>query len=81
MGYVGRGDRPQVPDRGDLPGMASRVPPRLDDYIMLMKRCWAQDPADRPGLQEVIQTLRWALRRPPPFCHPFANDAAADRSA
>lgn len=27
-------------------------------YIDLMKRCWAQDPEQRPGFQEVAHRLR-----------------------
>ena len=32
----------------------------LDAYLALMRRCWAADPAERPGFAEVVRQLRCA---------------------
>lgn len=30
----------------------------FEDYVALMNKCWAQNPADRPRFQDVITALR-----------------------
>ena len=55
---VGNGGRLPIPNRWDLPGLDTNAFTRLDDYIALMQRCWAQNPYDRPRFSEIIQELR-----------------------
>jgi serine/threonine protein kinase len=55
---VGNGGRLTIPNRWDLPGLDTNQFTRLDDYIDLMQRCWAQNPYDRPGFSEIIQELK-----------------------
>ncbi len=52
-----KGGRPEIPEPsspslqgGDFPGYA--------DYVSLMKACWAQNPKDRPGFDQIIAMLR-----------------------
>jgi serine/threonine protein kinase len=52
-----KGCRPEIPDPsspllrgGDFPGYA--------DYVALMEACWAQNPKDRPGFDQIIAMLR-----------------------
>ena len=59
-----RGKRPEIPPADELVG------PPLDRasmscYVALMKRCWAEDPAERPAFSEIACALRCA--RGPPF--------------
>lgn len=52
------GSRPETPeDRSLLPGPATSFE-GLETYVDLMRRCWAQSPADRPSFTEVIVVLR-----------------------
>ena len=51
------GQRPQLPDRDQLPGGGGAFP-GLDSYLALMEACWAQDPASRPDFQGVVTRLR-----------------------
>jgi serine/threonine protein kinase len=54
---VVQGERPTMPPR--LPGESGGADfPGLARYVALMQRCWAQQPADRPGVKEVISELR-----------------------
>lgn len=53
------GRRPEIPPPKELPGNSADFP-GLDAYIALINKCWAQDPADRPGFQEIINDLRCA---------------------
>ena len=55
---VGNGGRLTIPNRWDLPGLDTNQFSRLDDYLDLMQRCWAQNPYDRPGFSEIIQDLK-----------------------
>lgn len=55
---VSSGERLQVPPRESAPG-----PDRLSEseyaaYVALMQRCWAQEPAERPGFDQIISQLR-----------------------
>ena len=53
---VVQGDRPAVPAAGQLPGGAFPGYPR---YEALIRRCWAQEPAERPAsFGEVLAELR-----------------------
>lgn len=57
---VSSGERLQVPPRESAPG-----PDRLSEseyaaYVALMQRCWAQEPAERPGFDQIISQLRSA---------------------
>jgi serine/threonine protein kinase len=52
-----KGGRPEIPQPnspslrgGDFPGYA--------DYVSLMQACWAQNPKDRPGFDQIIAMLR-----------------------
>jgi serine/threonine protein kinase len=55
---VGNGGRLTIPNRWDLPGLDTNQFARLDDYLDLMQRCWAQNPYDRPGFSEIIPELK-----------------------
>lgn len=55
---VGNGGRLTIPARWDLPGHDTKDFQRLEEYLSLMQRCWAQNPYDRPGFSEIIQVLR-----------------------
>ena len=57
---VGNGGRLGIPPRWELPGPdnAAFGPQRMDAYIDLMQRCWAQNPYDRPSFGEAIRELR-----------------------
>jgi serine/threonine protein kinase len=55
------GKRPAVPPREALPGPDTAQFGGLDAYIALMQRCWATDPAERPGFAEVVRQLRALL--------------------
>lgn len=47
------GVRPFIPeDRNELPGHPT---PGVEEYIALVQRCWAMDPATRPSFDRVIQ--------------------------
>lgn len=54
---VSSGGRPEVPPREELPGADPPDPASLDAYCALMSACWAQDPAQRPTFDEVVQRL------------------------
>ena len=54
---VSKGERLVVPPREELPG----VPMDAELYALytaLLRRCWAQEPADRPTFADVIADLR-----------------------
>jgi len=37
---------------------------QLGAYVALMRSCWAQDPADRPSFEDIVERLRcWVLDR------------------
>jgi serine/threonine protein kinase len=50
--------RLEIPEPSDLPGPGSGNWPLLDRYIALMRRCWSQNPGDRPRFEEVMAELR-----------------------
>ena len=58
---VTEGGRLEVPSRDALPGPDTANFARLDDYVALMRRCWAHIPDDRPTFQEIISELREML--------------------
>jgi hypothetical protein len=58
MKSTAAGERLPIPARDDLPDRGGDFAD-LDAYIALMRRCWAQNPADRPGFGEIIASLRW----------------------
>ena len=58
VSVVAEGGRLEVPDRDSLPGPDTNTFEGLDQYITLMRRCWAQNPEDRPTFQEIIADLR-----------------------
>lgn len=49
------GARPPVPDADSVPGGGFNG---FDDYVALMRRCYAQNPGERPGFEEVVHELR-----------------------
>ncbi|KAL4423315.1 hypothetical protein ABPG77_006110 [Micractinium sp. CCAP 211/92] len=55
------GSRLEIPPLEQLPGSDTPQFAGLDAYVALMRRCWAQDPAERPTFEQVIPELR-ALR-------------------
>lgn len=56
---VVQGQRPPIPKKKKLPGFkGEQLPPSLDAFIALMKRCWAQDPEERPSFGHVAAELR-----------------------
>lgn len=51
-----RGQRPDIPqDLSVIPGGDS---PAAYGLVTLMQRCWSQEPADRPGFDIIVITLR-----------------------
>lgn len=57
------GERPIVPDVAGLPGPAEdkeifNSTGGLSAYIALMRRCWAQDPQDRPTFSEIQARMK-----------------------
>lgn len=44
---------------GVFPGAGAReAPVGLDDYLALMRKCWHQDPEERPTFAQIIDQLR-----------------------
>ncbi|KAI7846300.1 hypothetical protein COHA_000137 [Chlorella ohadii] len=60
-----RGERLPIPDRPSLPGPDTLRFAGLAGYIVLMQRCWAHEPAQRPGFEEIVQCLRRLLEEAP----------------
>ncbi|KAL4521658.1 hypothetical protein Ndes2526A_g01846 [Nannochloris sp. 'desiccata'] len=58
VSLVTAGNRLTVPDANTLPGPESGSWPKLGEYVALMERCWAQEPADRPNFEQVMAELR-----------------------
>ncbi|GAB4822570.1 hypothetical protein N2152v2_009616 [Parachlorella kessleri] len=52
--HVAAGGRPPIPARQELPGREGGEAGGLDDYVALMRRCWAQAPEERPSFQYVV---------------------------
>jgi hypothetical protein len=59
-GQVLAGERPPVPGAAGVRGLGGAAPAGLPRYVALMQRCWAADPAARPGFQEIAAELRAA---------------------
>ena len=59
------GGRLEVPARAALPGPDDATFAGLDDYVALMRRCWAHAPEARPTFSEVIGALREAQQAAP----------------
>lgn len=55
------GGRLEIPPRGQVPGPDTASFSGLDEYIGLLKRCWAQAPEDRPSFDEIVPELRWVM--------------------
>lgn len=59
---VSDGERLPIPPPEQAPGPP--LEPGLHTaYVDLMRRCWAQDPAERPGFGDVIVALRGMMAR------------------
>ena len=56
--HVVAGGRPTVPPWLELPGCDALEPGGLGEYVLLMKRCWAQRTDDRPSFQEIADAIR-----------------------
>lgn len=55
-----KGERPEVPS--DAPGaLLGGTFPGFPAYCALMRRCWAEEPAARPGFEDIIAGLRTLL--------------------
>ena len=55
-----KGERPEVPS--EAPGaLLGGTFPGFPAYCALMRRCWAEDPAERPSFEAVIAELRSML--------------------
>lgn len=54
---VSGGERLAIPPREAVAG-ATPSPELYDTYVALIRRCWAQQPQERPGFAEIIQELR-----------------------
>lgn len=51
--------RPPVPGSPEWAGEEAAVPPELaPGWKVLMERCWAEDPEDRPSFTQIIRELR-----------------------
>ncbi len=49
------GSRPEFPPAGQLPGGGFEG---WEAYVDLVRRCWAENPQDRPGFTQIIADLR-----------------------
>jgi hypothetical protein len=58
VSQITNGNRLTIPDANTLPGPESGSWPKLGQYVALMERCWAQEPADRPNFEQVMAELR-----------------------
>ncbi|PRW05806.1 Serine threonine- kinase CTR1 [Chlorella sorokiniana] len=58
---IRQGGRPEVPRREALPGPDTAGWAGLDDYVQLMRECWAQSPEDRPSFDDAVARLRRLL--------------------
>ena len=69
-------------DRPERPGGVERVWFEADDLWELLKQCWAPQPEDRPGIEDVLQCLEKISKSwisPPPQL--LATSLAADSLA
>ncbi|KAL4427896.1 hypothetical protein ABPG75_001985 [Micractinium tetrahymenae] len=58
---ISSGERLQVPPRDSAPGPEQLSEADYVAYVALLQRCWAQEPAERPGFDQVISQLRSIL--------------------
>jgi hypothetical protein len=61
---LSQGLRPKIPQVPELPGPDNNAFAQsggLEAYVALMKRCWAQQPRERPTFTVVIQELQQLL--------------------
>ena len=61
VSHVMAGGRLDVPPPEALPGLDTAAFARsggLDQYLGLMRRCWAQAPEERPAFQQIVPLLR-----------------------
>ncbi|PRW45342.1 Serine threonine- kinase CTR1 [Chlorella sorokiniana] len=56
--FIRGGARPAVPAPSCLPGPHQLDDDSLQAYCELMRECWAHDPTERPGLEEIIARLQ-----------------------
>jgi hypothetical protein len=56
---VSEGGRLEFPPTPDLPGDSHSFE-GLKKYIGLARKCWAQDPQERPSFEEIVVQLRYA---------------------
>ena len=57
--HIVQGKRPTLPPLSELPGFGPELPTEaLQAYISLMKRCWAQNPQERPDFGHIAAELR-----------------------
>ena len=76
MAKVLEGDRPE------RPGGVERVWFEADDLWELLKQCWAPQPEDRPGIEDVLQCLEKISKSwIPPSSQLLATSSAADSLA
>lgn len=59
---VASGSRLQLPPLEAVAG-AAPDPAAYAAFTSLIRRCWAQEPAERPAFEEIIQELRGAMAR------------------
>ena len=59
---VSEGQRLPIPPPQGLPGPKPDDPAKLNAYIGLMERCWAQNPTDRPDFERIANELETFLQ-------------------
>jgi hypothetical protein len=55
---VSRGERLPIPPPGELPGAEALGPADFEAYVSIIRRCWAQEPSERPSFADIIAELR-----------------------
>ncbi|KAI7842172.1 hypothetical protein COHA_004194 [Chlorella ohadii] len=63
MKLVRNGSRPDIPPLDQLPGPSPAGCPGMDDYMQLIRDCWAQDPAQRPSFASIAPRLHVLLEQ------------------
>lgn len=63
--FVTSGGRLPIPSPESLPGPPCSSFDTLQQYIALLNKCWAHDPAERPCFVEISESLRGLLGRVP----------------
>ncbi len=54
---AGQDGRPTIPD--DLSTVPGGGFPGIDQYVDLIKECWASDPSARPSFVEIVARLKY----------------------